>query len=115
MTSMGDLEVYSLADEHRTECVDCDDTCTITAIIKHAESFAGLPESKPADESNWTPSREGWLCPDCDEQRQREEELNKQPEKTVDEPPSEWRFCQECGDQLDPSRREGQYCESCAD
>lgn len=69
MSRMGDLEVYTLADEHRIKCVHCNDTCTITAIIKHAESFAALPESKPRDEANWTPAREGWLCPNCDEQR----------------------------------------------
>lgn len=53
---------------------------------------------------------DGWLCEHC--RRRRTELLNSDP-VTVPEPPSEWRFCQSCGVQIDPTRLDGQHCADC--
>ena len=52
------------------------------------------------------------LCREC---RDRRRELERSEPATVPEPPSEWRFCQDCGSRIEESRLNGRFCAECGE
>jgi len=106
------IDPYQLEKPKSVVCVECGCLGELVVLLKTGSDFDGLECDTEVGEPAWKPAKDGWYCPDCAEQAKSD--IARYGEKvTVPEPPDEWRFCQECGEQLDPRRVEGQYCEEC--
>lgn len=81
--------------------------------MRVAENFNGIQVGKESGESAWLPDGSGWLCPLCADEKVERDHRLQEPEVTVPEPLNEWRFCQSCGSQIDPTQLEGQFCTGC--
>lgn len=108
------FDIFELEQPYLAECWRCDETSEITALMRVAENFNGLQVDKAEGEPAWEPDDSGWLCPSCSEEKCEREMRLRNPEVTVPEPPSEWRFCQSCGDKIDMAQLEGQFCGDCS-
>jgi hypothetical protein len=108
------VEIIDVDGVHPVTCEECEATTAIVSLMKSRESFAGLQRGKEVGENLWRPSPAGWRCPTCHEAHERETRLSEQPMVTVPEPPDEWRFCQGCGEQINPTRLNGRYCSACS-
>jgi len=99
-------------DERDVECEVCS---TVGTVDVRVTTFGGetlLNPAPPGEEDGEAFHRVDGevLCSGC---RDRRRELERSDVVTVPEPPSEWRFCQECGEQIDVSRLNGRFCAEC--
>lgn len=112
----GESDDIIVVDEREMECSKCGMTVTVTARLESFGTVFYTAAEHPGDVSSPTlyETEIGCLCEECREAyRQRQRELRNAPEVTVPEPPDEWRFCQKCGEQIDPTSVDGQFCDSC--
>jgi hypothetical protein len=114
MRNLGSVEVYELNEVVETGCRECGRTGVIESILKHGGSLTGFHKTKEVGQGTWQPVRDGWMCPECHEDAEVRGGYEQEDEATVEEPPSEWRFCQNCGEKIATSRSGGQFCEDCS-
>ena len=74
-------------------------------------------EVTEGDEKNGTDfcrDSDEWVCDNCRKKRlKKQREVREKPKQGPPEPPNEWRFCQSCGEQINPTRLYGRLCENC--
>ena len=112
----GESDGIVVVDEREMECSKCGMTVTVTARLESFGTVFYTAAEQPGGALSPTlyETENGCLCEEChDAYRHRQRELRDAPEVTVPEPPDEWRFCQECGDKIAPTRLEGQLCDEC--
>lgn len=100
-------------DGEELSCEDCGESAVATLKVPQLGGMDYIAPSEPDTENTSFRQVEGigWLCSSCRRnRRQRRIELRKQPKQGPPEPPDEWRFCQACGEQIDPTKIDGQYC-----
>jgi len=99
-------------EETEVECSVCRATERIDTEINFLGGKAFQKTTVPSKENGTTyhETDNGLLCEGCYSRRR---ELLNSDMVTVPEPPSEWRFCQDCGDKIDETRLDGQHCSEC--
>jgi len=98
-------------------CQDCGDAGSIdTKMIAFGTPYyLEVTGNGKENGMKFYDTENGWLCEPCRSTREeRRRELRSRSKYGPPEPPDEWRFCQSCGTQIDPTRIEGQFCGECA-
>ena len=105
-------------EEQTVECLLCDDLALINTRLTALGQTTYFEATQPGKTNGpvFVKANDHWYCKDCNsERRARLHEIQTRPVRTVPEPPNEWRFCQSCGEQIDPNRLSGQFCVECSD
>lgn len=104
-------------DERNVTCQDCGNASLVdTKVVAFGTTYYfEVTERGKSNGTKFYDTENGWLCEPCQSVRkERRRELRSRPRYGPPEPPNEWRFCQSCGTQIDPTRLDGQFCDECA-
>jgi len=113
----GESDGIVVVEPRELSCGLCEVTVTVDARMEAFGTVFYTPTESAGGSSSPTiyETNIGRLCGECREAyRTRKRELRRTPKVTVPEPPDEWRHCQECGTQIDPTRLNGQFCQDCS-